>query len=653
MDDDQDVRSDDDIISTGDQSFQWTEIRASNDQPQTQKYAELLSVYDPSMVKMGRQIAEGAQGCIFEANFYLPFSFKPLPVVVKKFKALEGVSQGHFPQEMASAKCLSVCKPLGVVFKDDSVCIIMPRYSCDLRAHIDAHMMDLLDETYGYNGPPFPKFEAEHMILQLAMGMKGLHELGIYHRDLKAANILVTRHYHPDGKPCPLSEVHITDFERSDVVVGTGFYRAPEVLKSLITKVSLSEEQWMMADIYSFGMVCYEVLTGRVPFDGHPYSDYDLVLEGGRPELPYHVPGKMKDIIRRCWHANPKYRPSWTDIVQGLTEKSDDHYESGRLLSKRNYMNRTAILDSSAGSSIESSLLKLKKLIDAHVKLNASNGFADYVYWAEEFVATAEEYVSKFDVELIPSKTLLLCKWHEFVERRELDALLFHQFLAYPATTRLSFHSQTDGLNHGGKSLSEHWKGREEIRSLMMNLIVAVDSHLRQVRCVDDFDEEASSWIDKLLFFRAFVRWQLWTEVICPAFGGKSIVELLAQLVKPKDGVEEFSLFVCLMVVALVETYLYVLAVFTSEPIVLCLQYGLSHRVKEYKSYLYRSSGYRICRLQRAWMNYTRYKLLGVALILSFIYLVTKYKLGGLLCWIVLPCVLRFSPYYWRRAILK
>jgi serine/threonine protein kinase len=622
MDDDQDMGGGD---VSKDENYQWTEIRAStnhDDQPEFPHNLGSLNVYDPAMVSMGCQIGEGAQAFIFEALFYLPFSFKPLPVVVKRFKPLEGVSQGQFPPEMASAKCLSVCKPLGVVFKENSLCIIMQRYSCDLRAHIDAHMHALQDAQCGYKGPPFPSFESEHMLLQLAMGMKGLHELGIYHRDLKAANILVTRHSHPDGKPCPISELHITDFERSEDVLGTGFYRAPEVLQS---GAEISHHQWLTADIYSFGMVCYEVLTGRIPFDGHPYSDHDLVIDGARPELPDHVPAKMKSLIRRCWQADPESRPSWTDIVHVLNENSNEH---GRLL---------AILDEK--SSIDANLSKLKRLIHVHINGCESREFVDYIYWAEEFVANAEEYVSKFDVEFPSGNGIMLCKWQEFVERRQLDAVLFHQFLAYPAT-----------ITQSSKFLSEFWKGREQIRSLMMSLIVSIDSQLRQVRCVDEVDEEVD-WMSRVLFLHAFIKWQLWTEVVCPAFGGASIVRLLAQLVNPRDGVNEFIFFACLIVVAGIETYLYVLAVFTYEPIVLCLQYGL-YRIKGCNSFLYRSSGYRVCRLQRAWVNYTRHRLLSAALILSFIYLVTTSRWKGFLGWIVIPSISRFSPYYWRQAIL-
>jgi len=41
-------------------------------------------------------------------------------------------------------------------------------------------------------------------------------------------------------------------------------------------------------------------------------------LNGGRPELPDHVPESMRDLIVRCWHADPHSRPNWTDVIEAL-----------------------------------------------------------------------------------------------------------------------------------------------------------------------------------------------------------------------------------------------------------------------------------------------------------------------------------------------
>ena len=58
-------------------------------------------------------------------------------------------------------------------------------------------------------------------MVQLAMGLRTLHEWGVYHRDLKAANILVNWYRKPDGERYPGFDVTIADFETSESVVGT------------------------------------------------------------------------------------------------------------------------------------------------------------------------------------------------------------------------------------------------------------------------------------------------------------------------------------------------------------------------------------------------------------------------------------------------
>jgi serine/threonine protein kinase len=55
-------------------------------------------------------------------------------------------------------------------------------------------------------------------------------------------------------------------------------------------------------DAYGFGMVRYELLTGFIPFEGHRLSDYELVLSGGRPELPDYLSPEITQLLHKCWH---------------------------------------------------------------------------------------------------------------------------------------------------------------------------------------------------------------------------------------------------------------------------------------------------------------------------------------------------------------
>jgi len=78
------------------------------------------------------------------------------------------------------------------------------------------------------------------------------------------------------------------------------------------------------SDVYSYGMTCYEVITGRVPFEGHPPNDYDIVLRGERPPLPDGIYPAFKDLVRKCWREDPLQRPSFDDIVADLQTIRED-----------------------------------------------------------------------------------------------------------------------------------------------------------------------------------------------------------------------------------------------------------------------------------------------------------------------------------------
>jgi hypothetical protein len=159
--------------------------------------------------------------------------------------------------------------------------------------------------------------------------MEDLHRCDFIHADLKASNILVTPVIISPGEEKfdgsqGASEsiyfyVNIGDFEASNGVVGTGFWRAPEVL--LAVRDNVKPILSPAADVYSYGMLCYELLTGHIPFEKCGLSNYNLVLSGQRPDLPPNVNLKMKKLLRLCWHKEPQKRPGWKSIIETLKEE--------------------------------------------------------------------------------------------------------------------------------------------------------------------------------------------------------------------------------------------------------------------------------------------------------------------------------------------
>jgi serine/threonine protein kinase len=196
-----------------------------------------------------------------------------------------------------------------------SFCILMRKYDCSLRNAIDEEM-----RKNNNSGRPFIPGVAVNMICQIALGMAILHRENIMHRDLKADNVFV---YKDAADNMPWS-AHIGDFDISDSTMGSAYWRAPEILEAIVKQKEdgITKIPWTpMADVYSFGMTCYEVLTGDIPLKNHSRADYEGVTKRGlRPELPADLNPIMKELIVSCWHQDPLKRPTFNTIVLELKE---------------------------------------------------------------------------------------------------------------------------------------------------------------------------------------------------------------------------------------------------------------------------------------------------------------------------------------------
>ncbi|HHN79081.1 MAG TPA: hypothetical protein ENK11_10485, partial [Phycisphaerales bacterium] len=164
---------------------------------------------------------------------------------------------------------------------------------------------------------PMRPEEAFAIGLQIASGLEAAHEIGVVHRDLKPANIRVR----PDGVvkvldfglAKPEQEIRATVGE-SDLtlsmaptaegrIMGTAGYMSPEQARGRAVD--------KRADIWSFGVVMFECLSGRRAFKGEtPMDSIVAILEKDPPWdlLPAETPGRVVEMLRRCLEKNPKKR---------------------------------------------------------------------------------------------------------------------------------------------------------------------------------------------------------------------------------------------------------------------------------------------------------------------------------------------------------
>jgi serine/threonine protein kinase len=144
--------------------------------------------------------------------------------------------------------------------------------------------------------------------------MRYIHSQGVIHRDLKPANILLDEHWRPkisDFGMCRLESVDSPATGRA----GTLWYAAPEQTVD-------DEPHTKKTDVFSFGYLLYEIITGRRVFVA-PDTPSGLVrrIQGRQfPTLPSEFGQFMQGLIVRCWSVNPRERPSFEVIFREITD---------------------------------------------------------------------------------------------------------------------------------------------------------------------------------------------------------------------------------------------------------------------------------------------------------------------------------------------
>ena len=251
---------------------------------------------------------------------------KPLhhPNIVQFFHYYEGI-----PTDAAAPPQSRISTGVTTTFFMEQPCILMELMPTDLHKHI---RNPDTESSKRHTNMPFSIPVAIDIMLQVAQAMRHLHGKNLAHRDLKPANILVK----PVSKDMMglydqrYVEVKLADFglakayanssisEELSRKTGTTVYGAPEIFGN--EKTEMERNFPLKADVWSFGMVCSEVLTGKKPFEDARMSTLheSIKYDGRRPTLPDNCPEYLQFCIESCWVLEPERRPSFCDLCRLL-----------------------------------------------------------------------------------------------------------------------------------------------------------------------------------------------------------------------------------------------------------------------------------------------------------------------------------------------
>ncbi|CAN1122238.1 Serine/threonine-protein kinase STY17 [Linum perenne] len=269
---------------------------------------------DNSQLRIENKVASGAYGDLYKGTY----CSQEVAVKVLKPERVSAEMLREFSQEvyiMRKVRHKNVVQFIGACTQPPNLCIVtefMARGS----------IYDFLHKQDGVFKLP----SLIRVAIDVSKGMNYLHQNSIIHRDLKTANLLMDEN----------EVVKVADFgvarvqTQSGVMTAeTGTYRwmAPEVIEH--------KPYDHKADVFSFAIVMWELLTGELPYSYLTplQAAVGVVQKGLRPTIPKETQPKLAELLDRCWRQDPAERPDFCeiiDILQQIAKEVGDGKEGRR-----------------------------------------------------------------------------------------------------------------------------------------------------------------------------------------------------------------------------------------------------------------------------------------------------------------------------------
>ncbi|KAF8020625.1 hypothetical protein BT93_G1154 [Corymbia citriodora subsp. variegata] len=261
-------------------------------------------------LKFEKKVASGSYGDLYKGTY----CSQDVAIKVLKPERLNEELQSEFAQEvfiMRKVRHKNVVQFIGACTKPPNLYIVTEFMS-------GGSVYDYLHKQKGFFKLP----RLLKVAIDVAKGMHYLHQNNIIHRDLKAANLLMD-----ENEVFKVADFGVARVKAQSGVMTaeTGTYRwmAPEVIEH--------KPYDHKADVFSFGIVLWEALTGKLPYEYLTplQAAVGVVQKGLRPTIPKHTHPKLSELLQSCWQADAKKRPDFVDIITILQQIAKEVAEEG------------------------------------------------------------------------------------------------------------------------------------------------------------------------------------------------------------------------------------------------------------------------------------------------------------------------------------
>ncbi len=280
-----------------------------------------------SHYKILRKLGEGGMGEVYLAEdirLKRQVAIKFLPEHLTKDKQ----NVKRFEREAEAAASLNhpnIVTIYDIIDSDNQICIVMEFVDGkSLRDMITRNQIGIIDSI--------------DIIKQICEGLAKAHQAGIVHRDIKPDNILIGN----DGR------VKILDFGLAKLrgvskltaetsTVGTTHYMSPEQLQG--------KEVDQRSDIWSLGIVMYEMITGEPPFRGEYESVVTYSILNDEPKLVENIPPELQIIIKKALNKNSEQRfQNCKEMLGELDSRKSEKPKKGKFFTKRSFIYFTTVV---------------------------------------------------------------------------------------------------------------------------------------------------------------------------------------------------------------------------------------------------------------------------------------------------------------------